>query len=123
MKRIKKIGFVMAALMGLFFPMMNAQDKAPSFPGGDEALKKYLKDNTHYPEIAKENGVEGIVEVGFIVLVDGQLKNIKVVRFIDPDLEKEAVRVVEAMPAWIPAEKDGAAIEAPASVDVPFLLE
>lgn len=98
-------------------------DEKPSFPGGDEALKKYVAENTRYPELAKENGVEGIVVVGFIVLPDGSLNEAKIIRFIDPDLEKEALRVVMGMPAWIPAEKGGTPIEAPAKVEVPFLLE
>lgn len=102
--------------------MAYADDK-PSFPGGEDALKKYVADNTHYPEIAKENGVEGIVVVGFMVMSDGSLKEIKILKFIDPDLEKEAIRVVEGMPAWIPAEKDGAPVEAPSKVDIPFILE
>lgn len=99
-----------------------AEDK-PSFPGGEEALKKYISDNTVYPEIDKENGVEGIVVISFIVMPDGCLKDIKVEKFVDPDLENEALRVVKGMPAWIPAEKDGTPIEAPSKVEVPFLLE
>lgn len=98
-------------------------DETPSFPGGEAALKKYIAENTHYPEIAKENGIEGIVTVGFIVAVDGNLKNVKVVKFIDPDLEQEALRVVTGMPAWIPAEKNDTPFEAPSKVDIPFILE
>lgn len=94
----------------------------PTFPGGDTALNKYLADNVRYPAIAMENGVEGIVVVGFIVTADGSINNAKIVKFVDPDLEKEAIRVVVAMPAWIPAEKNGAPIEASAQVSVPFLL-
>ena len=109
------------ALIGGF--LFSFADTPPSFPGGDNALKKYVEENTRYPEIAKENGVEGIVVVGFLVMTDGSLQEIKVVKFVDPDLEKEAVRVVNGMPNWIPAEKDGAKVEAPAKVDVPFILE
>ena len=98
-------------------------DNKPSYPGGESALKKYIEDNTRYPEIAKENGVEGIVVIEFLVAADGNLNNLKVVKFIDPDLEKEALRVVSGMPAWIPAEKDGSPVESPAQVNVPFLLE
>ena len=98
-------------------------DSAPSFPGGDEALKKYVKENTKYPEAAKENGVEGIVTVDFIVETNGSLESLKIERMVDPDLEEEAMRVVKTMPAWIPAQKDGVAIEAPAKVEVPFILE
>ncbi|MCH5224806.1 MAG: energy transducer TonB [Muribaculaceae bacterium] len=110
------------AILGLGSLIAQAGDK-PTYPGGDTALKAYLSANTRYPEVAKENGVEGIVTVSFIVMPDGSLKQVKVVKLIDPDLEKEAVRVVSVMPAWIPAEKDGVAIEAPARVDVPFILE
>ena len=99
-----------------------AGDK-PTFPGGEEALKKYLKENVKYPEISKENGVEGIVAVGFIVETDGSLKDVKVIKFVDPDLEKEAVRVVSGMPNWIPAENNGASVASPAEVDVPFILD
>lgn len=98
-------------------------DEKPTYPGGEEAMNKYISENTNYPEIAKENGVEGVVVVGFMVNTDGSLKNLKVQKFVDPDLEKEALRVVGAMPAWIPAEKDGSPVEAPAKVDIPFILD
>lgn len=117
---MKKILAILFLVLG--FTTAYSADK-PSFPGGDQALKKYLAENTRYPSIAKENGVEGIVTVGFIVMTDGSLKQVKVIKFIDPDLEKEAVRVVSAMPAWIPADKNGTPIEAPAQVEVSFILD
>lgn len=99
-----------------------AADK-PEFPGGQSALDKYLADNVKYPQMAKDNGVEGIVGVQFIVHTDGTLGTIKIIRMVDPDLEQEALRVVKNMPAWIPADKNGEPIEAPAQVNVPFVLE
>ncbi|MCH5238608.1 MAG: TonB family protein [Muribaculaceae bacterium] len=117
MKRILSALFILS----LFLPGF-ADDK-PSFPGGEKALNEYLQKNIRYPEAAKENGVEGIVAVGFIVMPDGSLQQVKVIKFIDPDLEQEAIRVVVGMPAWIPAEQDGVAVEAPAKVDIPFILE
>lgn len=101
---------------------MQAGD-VPEFPGGETALNKYLAENVKYPAVAKENGVEGVVAVQFIVHTDGTLGTIKIVRMVDPDLEQEAVRVVKNMPAWIPAEENGNPIEAPAQVNVPFVLE
>ena len=95
----------------------------PSFPGGETAMTEYIAKHTVYPEYAKENGVEGIVTVGFMVMSDGSLNDIKILKFVDPDLEKEAVRVVSGMPAWVPAEKDGTPVEAPSQVDVPFILD
>lgn len=120
MKRKIIIGM---AILAMSLGMNVYADDKPQFPGGEEALKKYVKDNTHYPETAKENGVEGIVVVDFIVEVNGQLQNLKVEKLVDPDLETEAMRIVKGMPAWIPAEKDGAPVEAPAKVEIPFILE
>ena len=119
-KLIASLAFISAVL---FAPSLAMADEKPSFPGGEAALKKYLNENVHYPESAKEMGVEGIVVVGFIVETDGSLKNIKILKFIDPDLEKEAIRVVTAMPAWIPAEQNNTPVSAPSEVDVPFLLD
>lgn len=116
-KLILGIGMLVLSSFGLM-----AKDK-PEFPGGDAALQKFLNENVKYPDVAKENGVEGIVVVGFLVNVEGSLQDAKVLKFVDPDLEKEALRVVSIMPAWIPAEKDGIPVEAPSQVDVPFLLE
>lgn len=98
-------------------------DTEPTFPGGKDALDKFITENTRYPQVSKDNGVEGIVLVGFIVTTDGSLNNIKVIKFVDPDLETEAVRVVRLMPAWIPAEKNGTPIEAPSKVEIPFILD
>lgn len=117
---MKKLIFAISLLFSMV--TIYAEDK-PSFPGGEEALKKYITENTRYPQLAKENGIEGIVVVGFIVFTDGSLNNFEIMRLVDPDLEKEALRVVKGMPVWIPAKKDGTPIEAPSKVEVPFILE
>lgn len=117
MKKILTFAMIMASIA------IGYADDKPSFPGGEAALNKYISENTHYPEISKENGVEGIVSVGFIVATDGSVKNPKVMKMVDPDLEQEAIRIVTGMPAWIPAEKDGNPVEAPAKVDVPFIMD
>lgn len=95
----------------------------PQFPGGDAALKDYLATNMKYPPTARDNGVEGVVGVLFVVKTDGSIGNIKIKRMVDPDLESEAIRLVKNMPAWTPADKGGVPVEAPAEVDVPFILE
>ena len=86
-------------------------------------MEKYISENLKYPAFAKDNGVEGVVTIGFLVETDGSLKNPKVVHLVDPDLEKEALRLVNGMPAWIPADKDGTPVAAPAQVNIPFVLE
>lgn len=95
---------------------------APSFPGGEEAMEKYFSENMKYPEMAKENGVEGIVNVAFTVKADGSIGSIKIVRMIDPDLEQEAIRLVKSMPKWTPADENGTPVDATATVAVPFIL-
>ena len=80
-------------------------EQMPAFRGGDAALRKYLAENTHYPEEAKEEGVQGRVVVTFVVEKDGSITDVKVVRGIDPLLDKEAVRVVKTMPKWIPGKQ------------------
>ena len=60
----------------------------PAFPGGEEAMNKYISENLQYPALAKENGVEGIVNVAFTVKSDGSIGSIKIVRMIDPTLNR-----------------------------------
>lgn len=100
-----------------------AEKTDPSFPGGEKALDEFISTNLKYPEIAKENGVEGVVNVGFNVKIDGSIGAIKIIRLVDPDLEQESIRIVKLMPKWIPATVDGKPVEAPAEVAVPFILE
>ena len=66
---------------------------------------KYLAENTHYPEETKEKGVQGRAVVSFVVEKDGSITNVKVLKSLDPLLDKEAVRVVKTMPKWIPGKQ------------------
>lgn len=113
------------AAVALLFAMTATAFAAttPSFPGGEEAMKKYIADNLKYPEMAKENGIEGIVNVAFTVKADGSVGSIKIVRMIDPDLEQEAIRLVKTMPKWTPADEGGTPVEATATIAIPFILE
>lgn len=94
----------------------------PSFPGGDEALQAYIKENLKYPRQALDNGIEGNVPLQFIVKADGSITSVKVIRMIDPDLEAEAIRLVKGMPAWVPADINGQPAEATASLVIIFRL-
>lgn len=95
----------------------------PAYPGGKEAMDKFIAATLKYPAPAKDNGVEGVVNVQFTVNADGTIGAIKILRMVDPDLEQEAIRIVKKMPAWIPADKDGVAVESTATVAIPFVLE
>ena len=94
----------------------------PEFPGGKSALDAYIAKNMKYPQTALDNGIEGVVDVAFIVKTDGSIGTIKIVRMVDPDLESEAIRLVKGMPAWTPADKNGSPVEAPAQVNINFVL-
>lgn len=97
-------------------------DSKPSYPGGADAMNEYLSSNLKYPEAAKQNGIEGVVNVSFVVKADGSIGTIKIARLIDPDLEQEAIRLVKNMPAWTPAEKDGKAVDSTTEIAIPFQI-
>ena len=80
----------------------------PEYPGGKEAMDKYIAENMKYPQTAIDNGIEGVVPVSFTVKADGSIGNIKIVRMIDPDLEAEAIRLVKNMPRWTAADSGDA---------------
>ena len=98
-------------------------EQMPSFPGGPSALMKYLSENVKYPVVAQENGVQGRVVVSFVVEKDGHITDVKVVRSVDPTLDKEAARVVKSMPNWIPGKQNGSAVRVKYNVPVSFKLQ
>lgn len=86
-------------------------DTLPEYPGGRKALECYLAEELVYPGYA-DMAIEGRVWVGFIVELDGSLSHLKVLKGLDPDLDKEALRLVGAMPRWRPAHRGYKAIRA-----------
>ncbi|MDP3437551.1 MAG: energy transducer TonB [Bacteroidales bacterium] len=86
-------------------PFMMVEDK-PKFQGGDEnSFTRWVAERLVYPEIAKENSVQGRVILQFRVNTDGRVSDVKVVRGVDPSLDKEAVRVVSSSPPWTPGRQ------------------
>lgn len=98
-------------------------EQMPTFPGGDAKLMEWLSKNIKYPAIAEENGVQGRVIVRFVVGKDGSISNVQVLRSVDPSLDKEAMRVVKAMPNWIPGKQNGAAVPVYFTLPVTFQLQ
>ncbi|HEU4718040.1 MAG TPA: energy transducer TonB, partial [Bacteroidia bacterium] len=97
----------------------------PGFPGGPYALQKFLAKNIRYPEMEKENGVQGTVFVSFTVMKDGTVGDVKVVKGVPggPGLGKEAVRVISQMPAWAPGKQNGRAVNVRMMQPVKFVLQ
>ena len=97
-------------------------EEVPMFPGGMGALKKWLSKNLKYPMIAQENGIQGTVMVQFVVWKDGTIKDVQLVRGVDASLNKEATRLVKAMPKWKPGKQRGKTVSARFTLPVTFRL-
>lgn len=94
----------------------------PDFPGGEAALQKYLKKHVVYPESARKKGVQGRVLVQFVVGKDGSICDTKVVRSVEPVLDREAVRVINKMPKWKPGRQKGKPVRVRYTVPINFRL-
>lgn len=103
--------------------VFEAVEQMPTFPGGEAELMKYLSKNLSYPTLAAENGIQGTVLLQFVVQKDGSIGEVKVVRSKDPDLDKEAVRVVKGMPKFIPGRMNGQAVNVWFTLPVRFKLQ
>ena len=98
-------------------------EQMPSFPGGDAELMKFLSSHIKYPVVAEENGIQGRVIATFVVERDGSISDVKVVKSVDPSLDKEAIRVLKSMPKWIPGKQNGSAVRVKYTVPVTFRLQ
>lgn len=98
-------------------------DEMPDFPGGMKECMEFLSKNIKYPSQALENGVQGRVIVQFVVTKEGYIADAKVVRSIDPFLDAEALRVVNAMPQWNPGRQKGKAVNVKYTIPVKFRLQ
>jgi protein TonB len=98
-------------------------EQMPSFPGGPSALMQFLSSNIKYPVVAEENGVQGRVVCTFVVEKDGSITDVRVIKSVDPSLDKEAMRVVKSMPKWIPGKQNGSAVRVKYTVPVTFRLQ
>lgn len=94
----------------------------PMFPGGIEAMVNYLTENVRYPEEAQKKEIQGRVVVGFVVAKSGEVKDVKVMRSVDPLLDAEAIRVVSSMPKWKPGKQNGKAVNVKYALPVAFKL-
>lgn len=98
-------------------------EEMPEYPGGTQALMDYLKANIKYPAQAKDEGIQGTVYIGFVVYKDGTLGNFKIRRGIRQDLDKEAMRVLKAMPKWKPGKQNGKTVNCEMTIPVKFRLD
>lgn len=97
-------------------------EQMPSFPGGMAALMSWLSGNIQYPQTALMNKISGRVVVSFVVNKDGSISDAKIVKSMDPALDKEAIRVVSSMPNWIPGRQKGKPVRVKYTLPITFRL-
>jgi len=98
-------------------------EEMPMFPGGDAELLKYIAEHTNYPEVAKENNIQGRVIVRFCVTSKGGVSQVSVLKGVDPELDTEAVRVVNSLPAFKPGKQGGKPVPVWYMVPITFTLK
>ncbi|MCL2072345.1 MAG: energy transducer TonB [Marinilabiliaceae bacterium] len=98
-------------------------EESPEFPGGEAALLRYLAQNTKYPPIAQENNITGKVTVQFVVEPTGDVSNVKVLRPVDPSLDREAIRVVQSLPRFKPGKQRNRPVRVYYTVPIVFTLQ
>lgn len=126
---MKNILITLAAVLISTAAMSQTEEKVydvveqmPTYPGGMNALMKYLSSNIKYPEEAEENGIQGRVICTFVVERDGSISDVKVNKSVDPLLDKESIRVVSSMPNWIPGKLNGSAVRVKYTLPITFRL-
>lgn len=82
-------------------------ERDPEFPGGEDALMAYILRNVHYPASALRMRLQGVVVVSFLVNTAGGIEEVKIVKSLSPDCDREAERVIKLMPTWIPGSQSG----------------
>ncbi|MGQ9620328.1 MAG: energy transducer TonB [Bacteroidales bacterium] len=98
-------------------------EEMPSFPGGEQALMEFIYANIQYPEIAKENNIQGRVILRFCVTYKGTVDQVSVIKSVDPSLDNEAIRVIKMLPTWKPGKQGGKPVNVWYSVPVTFQLK
>ncbi|MDE5886205.1 MAG: energy transducer TonB [Muribaculaceae bacterium] len=100
-----------------------AVEQPAEFPGGQAAMYKWLSNNMRYPEAAQQNDIQGTVHVKFVVEKDGSIGTVTLLKGVDKDLDREALRVVKKMPKWQPGKNNGVAVRSYFTLPVKFRLQ
>lgn len=127
MKRIL-LCVMMATLMAIHSEAQNDKvyevvEVMPEFPGGMPALLEYMSNGLKYPKEAEKQKIEGRVIVSFIVEKDGSIVEVQTMKAVHPLLDKEAVRLVSAMPKWKPGKHNGSPVRVSFALPINFKLE
>lgn len=103
--------------------IFNVVEQMPEFPAGQSALTSYLVNKLYYPEIARQNNIQGKVICNFVINEDGNITNVKVVKSLSKECDAEAVRVISNMPKWKPGKQNGKPVKTYMNLPINFKLE
>ena len=98
-------------------------EQMPEYPGGDEALKKFIRDNLRYPKMESTNGIQGRVIIAFVVEIDGSLSNITLKNTISAGIDEEAKRIVSTFPKFKPGKQQGQLVRVEYIIPIYFKLD
>ncbi len=104
-------------------PVFTVVDQQPEYPGGIQAMYKFLGENIKYPAEASKNRIQGKVFLTFIIGSTGKIRDVKILKGVSDSLDQESIRVVKAMPKWTPGRKDGKAVAVKYNLPISFVLE
>lgn len=104
-------------------PPVRFAEKMPEYVGGMEALYAFLRDNLVYPEVARNNGIQGTAVIEFVVERDGSISNVKTLVPLFPECDAEAIRVIKKLPKWKPGEQMGKPVRVFYNIPVRFTLQ
>ena len=121
---MKRFVFLFMFLLFVGVSVCHAQTKIAEFPGGIQAMQKFIAENLRYPAESLNNGSQGKTVLRFVVERDGSITNVEALKYSgDPLLDKEAIRVASVMPKWNPAYEDGTPIRTYYSLPITFKLQ
>lgn len=92
---------------GIVGEIYGSAEKNPQFPGGDKAMQEFIRENLRYPELARIQNITGVIHIYFVIKYDGTVREVKVVKGLQPDLDNEVLRVIRSMPSWNPGMRGG----------------
>lgn len=104
-------------------PVYDLTEVDPEFPGGEDAMIKFIQANVVYPETSREMGEQGVVYVQFIVNADGSISDVVVIKGVSGLLDAEAMRVIKLMPNWTPGMQNGKAVRVRYVIPIAFTID
>lgn len=104
-------------------PIFLVVEEMPQFPGGEEALKNYIRSNIVYPKSEIDKETQGLVVVSFVVEKDGSISNIKILKSLSKNCDEESIRLVSAMPKWIPGKQRGQVVRVTINYPIRFSMQ